>query len=121
SSPSSATSRPSTAWTATISKAASATASMPSSPPPATTSACSCDGSQNFCVPSSGPSPKLSRLKTSLEQVPRRFFTDDDIARTTGLAVVCDILPGYPDRIVLLHLAHNRLCEPKEISRSTPR
>ena len=30
---------------------------------PATTSACSCGGSQNSCVPSSGPWQKLSRLK----------------------------------------------------------
>jgi hypothetical protein len=34
---------------------------------PATTSACPCDGSQNSCVPSSAPSPKLSRLKRSLK------------------------------------------------------
>ena len=37
-------------------KAASATASTPSSPRPATNSACSCGGSQNSCMPSSGPS-----------------------------------------------------------------
>lgn len=59
--------RLSTAWIATISKAASATASMPFSPRLATTSACPRDGSQNSCVTSSGRSPKLSRLKTSLK------------------------------------------------------
>jgi IS5 family transposase len=35
----------------TISRAAKATASTPCSPPPATTSACSCDGSGVYCVP----------------------------------------------------------------------
>jgi hypothetical protein len=39
------------------------------SPRPATTSACSCGGSLNSCVPSSGPSPKLSRFKRSLKSV----------------------------------------------------
>jgi IS5 family transposase len=51
SSPSSVTSRPSTAWSATISRAATATVSTPSSPPPAITSACCSAGSQSFCVP----------------------------------------------------------------------
>jgi len=50
--PGSVTSRPSIAWTATISRAAKATASTPCSPP-ATTSDSSCAGSQSFCVPSS--------------------------------------------------------------------
>ena len=70
--------RPSTAWTATISKAAAATASTPSSPRPATISACSCGGSQNSCAPSSRSSPKLSRLKRSLilNQPSSAFFTE---------------------------------------------
>ena len=45
------TSRPSTGWVAITSKAATATASMPCSPLPATTSACSCAGSSGFCAP----------------------------------------------------------------------
>ncbi len=55
------------AWTGIISRVASGTVSALSSPRQATTSACSCDGSQNSCVPSSEPSPKLSRLKRSLK------------------------------------------------------
>ncbi len=39
------------ACAATISKAATATVSMPYSPPPATTSACSAAGSRSSCVP----------------------------------------------------------------------
>jgi hypothetical protein len=34
---------------------------------PIVSSACSCDGSQNSCVPSSEPSPQLSRVKRSLK------------------------------------------------------
>src|SRR5262249_54290429 len=52
SNPSSATSRRITAWAATISPAAMATASTPCSPLPATTSACSCAGSRSFYTPS---------------------------------------------------------------------
>jgi IS5 family transposase len=45
----------------------SATASTLFSPQPATTSACSCDGSQSSCVSLSEPSSRPSLLKTSLE------------------------------------------------------
>src|SRR5262249_54268704 len=45
------TSRPSTGWAAITSKGATATASTPCSPPPGTTSVCSCAGSSGFCVP----------------------------------------------------------------------
>ena len=48
--------------------------STPSSPRPATTSACFCGGSQNSCVPSSGSSPKLSRLKRSLKSAVGRVL-----------------------------------------------
>ena len=47
---------------------------------PATTSACSCGGSQNSCVPSSGPSPKLSRLKRSLKSAVVRVLHGGQIA-----------------------------------------
>ena len=40
-----------TAWSATTSREATATAPTPSSPPPATTSDCSSDGSRRFCAP----------------------------------------------------------------------
>ena len=46
-------------------KAAPAMPPASSSPRPATTPACFYGGSQNSCVPSSGPSPKLSRLQRS--------------------------------------------------------
>ncbi len=47
---------------------------------PATTSACSCGGSQNSCVPSSGPWPKLSRLKRSLKSAVVRVLHGGQIA-----------------------------------------
>src|SRR5215813_13974901 len=46
-----ATSRPSTGWAATTSKAATATVSTPCSPRLVTTSVCSCAGSSGFCAP----------------------------------------------------------------------
>ena len=58
---------------------------------PATTSACSCGGSQNSCVPSSGPSPKLSRLKRSLKS-----------------AVVRVLHGGLPNLVVLRRWVHSR-------------
>ena len=66
------------------SKAASATASTPSSPRPATTSACSCGGSQNSCVPSSGPSPKLSRLKRSLKSAVARVLHGGRLSKASA-------------------------------------
>jgi IS5 family transposase len=46
-----ATSRPSTGWAAITTKVATATASTPCSPPPATTSVCSCAGSSGWRPP----------------------------------------------------------------------
>ena len=48
-------SRPTIEWTATTSRARTATASTLSSPPPASTSASSCGGSRRFCAPFSWP------------------------------------------------------------------
>ena len=77
SSPSSATSRPSTAWTATYLKGRVGDR----------INAVLAAAGYNFglllrwlaelCVPSSGPSPKLSRLKRSLNQRSSAFFTED--------------------------------------------
>ena len=63
SSPSSAISRPSTAWAATISGSGAATPTTPSSPPSATTSAASSAGSGFCCAKSSAlssPSPLIN-------------------------------------------------------------
>ncbi|MGY4506513.1 hypothetical protein ACVWYH_010495 [Bradyrhizobium sp. GM24.11] len=62
SNPSSAISRPSTAWAAIISGAARGTPPTPSLPPPATTSAASSAGSACCCAESSWLSPPRFRL-----------------------------------------------------------
>jgi hypothetical protein len=54
--------------------AATATASMPSSPPPATTSACSCAGSQSFCASSLRCSPFHLRRGKSLKSAAGRVL-----------------------------------------------
>src|SRR6266852_9547098 len=61
SSPSSAISRTSTEWTATLSPTATATSTTPSSPPPATTSAASSGGSGFYCA-SSWPCSSLRQI-----------------------------------------------------------
>ena len=46
---------------------------------PATTSACSCGGSQNSCVPSSGPCRNCPGSKDRLNQRSSAFFTEDKL------------------------------------------
>ena len=56
------------------------TASKPSSPRPATISACSCDGSQNSSVPAFRSPPKLSSgSKDRLNQRSSAFFMEDSV------------------------------------------
>jgi hypothetical protein len=73
SSPSSAISRPSTAWAATISDSGAATPPTPSSPPPATTSDASSAGS-GFCCAILGA---LFADRGDQSCLKSAFFTDD--------------------------------------------
>ena len=72
--PSSATSRPITAWAEITSRAAKATASTRCSPPQDSTSACCCDGSNGFCAPCLPPSAAQSSLPVSHKQAKDYFL-----------------------------------------------
>ena len=56
---------------------ARATAPTPSSPPPATTSRCSSDGSSPFACPDPEPPPNRPRPSIPVRIRQRKFFTDD--------------------------------------------
>jgi transposase, IS5 family len=58
-------------------KGATAIASIPCLPRPATTSACSCAGSGGFCAPSSGRYSPPRATPNRLKNPHQRFFTDD--------------------------------------------
>jgi hypothetical protein len=72
--PSSATSRPITAWAEITSRAAKATASTRCSPPQDSTSACCYDGSNGFCAPCLPPSAAQSSLPASHKQAKDYFL-----------------------------------------------